>query len=79
MLRLFSTTVFIVIAKILTIFEFPSNSSKYLNDGRFYFLIYRYHLHGNGVNGYTMLTMKMLAARMMRFISRPMRIKSLKR
>ena len=33
MLRFFSTTVFIVVAKILTIFEIPSNSTKNLNGG----------------------------------------------
>ena len=33
----------------------------------------------SGVSGYIMLTMKMLAARMMKFINRPMRMKSLKR
>ena len=33
----------------------------------------------NGVRGYTIFTIKMLAARMMTFITKPMRIKSLKR
>ena len=36
-------------------------------------------LYGNGVKGYTIFTIRMLATRMMRFISRPMRMKSLKR
>ena len=35
--------------------------------------------YGNGVKGYTIFTIRMLAARMMKFISRPMRMKSLKR
>lgn len=37
------------------------------------------YFYCNGVKGYTMLVIKMLAARMMMFISRPMRRKSLKR
>jgi hypothetical protein len=35
--------------------------------------------YGNGVNGYTRFTIRILAARMMMFISKPMRMKSLKR
>ena len=45
----------------------------------FFFTFSPFHFYFSRVSGYTMLTMKMLAARMMRFISRPMRMKSLKR